>query len=102
MSAADIKIYFHDPNLPRVSCWAVGRQLGTAASWKHGPGPGLELQTIHPLSLRRPCLGTSTAEGGELGNNDHFLRRWASLAGEEQRGHRVAATGQEAVDRCAV
>ena len=42
------------------------------------------------------------AEGGELGNNDHFLRRWVSLAGEEQRGHRVAATGQETVDRCAV
>ena len=47
-------------------------------------------------------INTSTAEGGELGNNDHFLRRWASLAGEEQRGHRVAATGQETVDRCAV
>ena len=47
-------------------------------------------------------INTSTAEGGELGNNDHFLRRWVSLAGEEQRGHRVAATGQEAVDRCAV
>ena len=46
-------------------------------------------------------INTSTAEGGELGNN-HIYSVSPRVSGEGQRGHRVAATGQETADRCAV